>query len=151
MSIISIPIAGMSTLPDTPIDPMAKRTSVFSTEYTGELDCVGLLLEPHATQGIFPYAAESAGGVLPDTERKLPFAIGVKNHVANGKTIFEGELLGSVLNVKTSDEFAVGDPVYYLSTDGTITSENGDYRLGLALSPKTGTNPGLIKVSTEQP
>ena len=150
MSIISIPIAGMSTLPDTPIDPMAKRTSVFSTEYTGELDCVGLLLEPHTTQGIFPYAAESAGGVLPEIVRKLPFAIGVKNHIANGKTTFEGELLGSVLNVKTSDEFAVGDPVYF-STDGTITSELGDYRLGLALSAKTGTNPGLVKVSTEQP
>ncbi len=151
-TIISTPIQGLGVSPGELVAPALPSDKVFSKPYTGEFNFTGLLMEAHSEMGFYPCGATSTGDVDPDGGVQPPLAVCVKCHVAEGKTIMEGRVLGiygkSVFRVQSTDNFDIGDKVFSDTTNGVQKAgEGGDFRIGRALSAK-GEGLGWVTIQT---
>lgn len=145
---VTLPINGVNAEETVEKPVAAKNPVVFSKEFTGELDCVGLLMVANDTYGIIPAGGVSGVSVAPDYT-KGPLAVGCKNHVKNGKTIFEARYLGAggVLEIKTEEAISAGQKLEADYSTGKVKLNGDDWVVGVALSSTTSSG-GTLKVAT---
>ena len=146
--VVILPINGVNTEEREEKPVAAQNPVVFSKEFTGELDCVGLLMVADDTYGIIPAGGVEGVEVSPDYT-KGPLAVGCKNHIKNGKTVFEARYLGAggVLEIKTDEAITAGSVVEADYTTGKVKVVGDDWAIGVALTSTTSSG-GTLKVAT---